>query len=86
MRWRICYQNLILLRKATSAFIKSGLNQVNTLAVIARGSSIYLYINQQYITGVSDSTYQAGEIGVFGGNFTDAPADVVFSHVQVWNV
>jgi hypothetical protein len=75
-----------VLRKGTSAFIRTGLNQVNTLAVIARGSSLYLYINQQYIGSASDTAYSAGQIGVFGGNYTMAPADVVFSHAQVWNV
>jgi hypothetical protein len=75
-----------LLGKATSAFIRTGLNQVNLLTVVARGSSIYVYINQHYITSASDSTYSAGQIGVFGGNYTRAPADVVFSHVQVWQV
>jgi hypothetical protein len=73
-----------VLHKDTSAFIRTGLNQANLLAVVARGSNIYLYINQQYITSASDSTYHAGQIGVFGGNYTQAPADVVFSHIQVW--
>jgi hypothetical protein len=75
-----------VLHKDTSAFIRTGLNQANLLAVVARGSNIYLYINQQYITSASDSTYHAGQIGVFGGNYTQAPADVVFSHIQVWKV
>lgn len=75
-----------VLRQGTSALIKTDLNQLNTLAVLARGSSIYLYINHQYVTSVSDSTYHAGQIGVFGGNYTEAPADVVFTHVQVWNL
>jgi len=75
-----------VLRKGTSKFIKTGLNQVNLLSVVARGSSIYLYINQKYITSASDSRYKLGQIGVFGGNNTIAPADVVFSHVQVWKV
>ncbi len=74
------------LLKGSSAWFRTGLNQVNRIAVVARGSSINLYINQQYITGASDSTYRAGQIGVFGGNSTQAPTDVVFSHVQVWNV
>lgn len=73
-----------VLHKDTSAFIRTGLNQANLLAVVARGSNIYLYINGQYITSASDSTYHAGQIGVFGGNYTQAPADVVFSHIQVW--
>lgn len=75
-----------VLRKGTSRLIRTGLNEANTLAVIARGSSLYLYINQQYITGATDTTYSAGQIGVFGGDYTMAPADVVFSHAQVWNV
>lgn len=74
-----------VLHKGTSAFIRTGLNQVNTLAIVARGSSIYLYINQQYVTGASDSSYHAGQIGVFGGNYNQAPTDVAFQHVQVWN-
>ena len=73
-----------VLHTGTSPFIRTGLNQINLLAVIARGSTIYLYINQQYLTSASDSTYRAGQIGVFGGNYTQAPADVVFSHIQVW--
>jgi hypothetical protein len=75
-----------VLHKGTSSFIKTGLNQVNLLAVIARGRTIYVYINQQYITSASDRTYRAGHIGFFGGNTTTAPADVLFRHVQVWNV
>jgi len=75
-----------VLRKGTSQFIKTGLNQVNLLSAVARGRSIDLYINQQYITSASDSRYSIGQIGVFGGNITKAPADVEFSHVQVWKV
>ncbi len=75
-----------VLGTGTSARFRTGLNQANLLTVIARGSNIYLYINQQYITRASDSTYRNGQIGVFGGNNSQAPADVVFSHAQVWNV
>ena len=74
------------LSKGTSSFIRTGLNQVNTLTIIARGNTIYLYINQQFIVSASDNKYQAGQIGVFGGNVSQAPADVVFSRVQVWKV
>ncbi len=74
------------LSKGTSSFIRTALNQVNTLTIIARGNTIYLYINQQFIVSASDNRYQAGQIGVFGGNVSQAPADVVFSRVQVWKV
>jgi len=75
-----------VLQKGTSSFIKTDLKQVNLLAVIARGSTIFLYINQHYITGASDSAYRTGQIGLFGGNTTTTQADVLFRHVQVWNV
>jgi len=74
-----------VLRNGTSSFIRTSLNQTNMLTIIALGSSIYLYINQQYITNASDTTYRAGQMGVFGGNSSEAPADVIFSHAQVWN-
>jgi hypothetical protein len=75
-----------VLHKGTSEFFKTGLNQVNLIAVIARGSSIYLYINQHYVISASDKSYRAGQIGLFGGNYTHAPADVMFSHVQIWHL
>ena len=75
-----------MLRKGTSTAIKTRLDQSNLLAVVAQNNSIYIYINQQYIAGVSDSTYRTGHIGVFGGNYTQAPADVAFSHLQVWKL
>jgi hypothetical protein len=75
-----------VLHKGTSSSIKTALNQVNQLAVIARGNTIYVYINQQYITSASDNSYRAGQIGLFGGNTISAPADVLFRHVQVWSL
>ena len=74
------------LSEGTSASIKTGLNQANLLTVIAQGRSISLYINRQFIASASDSTYRDGHIGVFGGNQSQAPADVIFSQVQVWRV
>ncbi len=64
--------------------IKVGLNQSNLLAVIARGSNLYLYANKQYITSVMDNTFSDGVVGVFaaGANATD----VAFSNAQVWRL
>jgi len=64
--------------------IKVGLNQSNLLAVIARGSNLYLYVNKRYITNVGDNTFNTGIVGVFatGSNATD----VVFSNAQVWRL
>jgi hypothetical protein len=75
-----------VLHKGTSVFFKTGLNQANLISVIARGSSISLYINKHYVTSASDRSYRAGQIGLFGGDYTQAPADVVFRHVQIWQL
>jgi hypothetical protein len=74
-----------LLRSGSSSFIKRGLKQSNLIAVVASGSNIYLYVNKQYVTSVSDSTYSSGQIGVYAIDIT-APTEVAFSHAQVWNV
>jgi hypothetical protein len=67
--------------------IKSGLGQPNLLTVIAIGSTIYLYVNKQYIATVIDSTYKSGEIGLqaFGG-LIPSSTDVAFSNAQVWKL
>lgn len=68
-----------------SSAINTGLLQSNVLTVIARGSSIYLYINGQYVTQAQDSTALSGAIGVYAFDQTQA-TDVAFSNVKVWNL
>src|SRR6266487_3833668 len=57
----------------------------NLLTVVARGSNMYLYINKQYVSTVSDDSYKSGQIGVFAEDHTH-PTDVAFSNVQVWKL
>lgn len=66
-----------------NAAIKTKLGQANLLTVIARGSNIYLYVNKQYVDSVHDTTYNAGEIGVYASDNKN-PTDVAFNNVQVW--
>lgn len=73
-----------LLRSGSSSFFKTGLNQTNLIAIVASGSNIYLYVNKQYVTSASDSTYNSGQIGVLAGNIT-VPTEVMFRNAQVWN-
>jgi hypothetical protein len=75
-----------LLAGGSSQAIKTGVNQANLLTVIARGSTIYLYANQQYLASVNDSTSSIGWIGVFGENTLGGPVDVAFSAIQVWQL
>jgi hypothetical protein len=73
-----------LLSNSTTLF-KQGVNQPNTITVVASGSNLYFYINGQYLDGISNSTLTSGKIGVFGESYTN-PTDVAFSNAQVWTI
>jgi hypothetical protein len=68
-----------------SAAITPGLGQQNTVAVIAVQSTLDLYVNQQYVASVTDSSLSSGEIGVVAYD-TNAPTEIVFSNAQVWDL
>ncbi len=68
---------------AKSTAFKANLNQPYLLTVIARGSSISLYIDKQWVATVEDSSASSGGIGLMAGDFSNA-ADVVFRNAQVW--
>ncbi len=78
---------------ATSRLLKSGFspaiafspNETNTIAVVARNETIDLYLNQQFLTSVTDSTYNQGQIGVTADDAT-TPTDVIFTHAKVWKL
>ena len=78
---------------ATSRLLKSGFspdiafspNETNTIAVVARNETIDLYLNQQLLTSVTDSTYSQGQIGVTADDSTD-PTEVIFTHAKVWKL
>ncbi len=63
-----------------------GLNQANTIAIVAGGNSFDLYVNGQHVAGpVSDSnsTSSHGMIGVYGEG-SDATTEVAYSNAKVW--
>lgn len=73
-----------LLSNSTTLF-KQGLNQTNTITVVARGGTIYFFINGQYLDSVNNGTFASGKIGVFGESNTNA-TDVAFSKARVWQL
>ena len=75
-----------LLASASSSAITTGFNQQNTLMVIARGSSIFFYINSQYVTTITDSSITIGAIGMLAGNSTGSTSNVAFSDAEVWTL
>ena len=56
----------------------------NTIAVVANGNSIDLYVNLQSVGNkVVDTTSSSGTIGL-ASSATSQPADVAFNNVRVW--
>jgi len=78
-------QNNPHLAGGITSVIHTGLNQHNLLTVIARDNRLYLFVNQLYITSITDSTYSAGAIGVVAESVKN-PTDVMFSNAQVWTL
>jgi len=79
--------NAKILAGANSSTITPGLNQSNLLTVIARGTTINIYINKQFITTITDSTSSSGQIGVLAGaSGPNLPVDVAFSEMQAWKL
>jgi hypothetical protein len=80
---------------SNSGVIHRGTGQQNILTVIVVGTTIYLYINGQFMTkgGTYGSSPVSGKIGVFADEYgksadnpTPTPTDVFFSNVKVWNL
>lgn len=67
----------------------TGTNQTNTLAVVARGNSIYLYIDKayvnSYVVGNGVHPLNSGQIGLIA-NATSAATTVIYSQAQVWQL
>ncbi|HEV2580224.1 MAG TPA: zinc ribbon domain-containing protein [Ktedonobacteraceae bacterium] len=77
---------LKILTEGSNPAIKAGANQSNVLTVIAQGSSINLYANQQYLASVTDSTASGGEIGLFGENTNGGAVNITYSSIKVWQL
>ena len=76
-----------LLYSPSSSVIKAGLNQSNLVAVVAQGSTLDFYINQQKVDSITDSTYSHGAIGVVADGFpNNHPTEVVYSDAKVWQL
>ncbi len=71
------------LYRSTSPVFRTGLNQANLIAAVARGTNFYLYINGQFVANVSDKSFGPGQIGVFAGDRNN-PSDVAFSNLKIW--
>ena len=69
--------------RTATTLIKKGVGQTNTLAVIARGPQIELFINQQSVQTRTDGTYTHGVVGVVATGIS-AATTATFSDARAW--
>jgi hypothetical protein len=69
-----------ILTSGFSGMMRQGLHQANLLAVVARGKRLELYVNDERIDGVNDSSSLHGQIGVV----VEAGSQAIFSQARVW--
>lgn len=74
------------LTTSTTSPFNAGLNQNNLLTVIAKGQTIYLFVNRQEVDSVNDGTYGQGEIGLSAESFSNTTTEVAYSNAEVWKL
>jgi len=79
------FANAQLLTKGSDPAIHTGLNQQNTIAVVANAIGMDLYVNRKLLLNgsVKESTYSHGQIAV-AADAEPLPTEVVFSNARVW--
>ncbi len=75
----------VLVQPKTSSAIQTGLNQQNVIGVVAQGSSMNLYVNNQNVGSVTDSTLTSGSIGVIAQAVNSA-SDASYNNAKVWKL
>jgi len=73
-----------MMQDSNSSSIITGLNQQNTIAVVARGSTFTFYVNQQQIDREQDSSYTTGNIGLIATLQAGNATEVAYSNARVW--
>jgi hypothetical protein len=77
--------NAKTLATGTNKAIKSGVNQTNTFTVIAKGSTISIYANSEFLTQATESSLSSGQIGLIALESTNA-TEVAYSQLKVWKL
>ncbi|HEY0752357.1 MAG TPA: protein kinase [Ktedonobacteraceae bacterium] len=73
------------------ASFQRGLNQTNTIVVVAQGTTFTFYCNGEKFAGpLTDSTYTSGTIGFYAEGGSEggpgATTDVAYSKLKVWQL
>jgi hypothetical protein len=70
----------------TNTAINTGLGQKNVIAVVANGSLIQLFVNNNLVDSTSNSAYSQGQIGLIADNYNKGSTEVEFAKVKVWTL
>jgi Tfp pilus assembly protein PilV len=63
----------------------TGFYQVHTIGIVANGSQITVYVDQNQIATATDPTYSSGQIGVIS-NYGSTSTTVAYSNAKVWQL
>mgnify|MGYP001201351468 CR=1 FL=1 len=77
------WSDTVVIRQGKSPAINTAPNQANIIAVSTNYSNITLFINQQKVASVTDTTLAHGLVGMFAGNISQN-AVVNFQDARVW--
>lgn len=70
---------------SSSPYMNCSTGQANTIAILANGGSIILYVNGQQIDNVQDDSYASGNLALFANEISDT-TQVEFSNAKVWTL
>jgi len=83
---RLSYSDIKLFQLHYSSAIHRGLGKPNKIAVVAAGSSMTFYVNEQQITQVQDSSYTSGSIALIANPGYGHATDVAYSNARLWTL
>jgi eukaryotic-like serine/threonine-protein kinase len=69
----------------SSSAIHTGLDQQNKIAVVASGSTIKFYVNEQQIHQEQDRSYTSGRIALVATAYNNA-TEVAYSNARLWTL
>jgi hypothetical protein len=69
-----------------SSAIRIGLGKPNKIAVVASGSTMTFYVNEQQIDQEQDSSYTLGNIALIANPVYDHATDVAYSNARLWTL
>ena len=77
--------NTRTLKTGTVSGFASGFYQVHTIGIVANGSQISLYVDQNQVTQLNDTTYSGGQVGVISA-YGSSSTVVVYNNAKVWQL